>query len=111
VAERQDHGDPESPHWGGLAWSRWHQLDSTAERGLVPQKQGIYRLRCQGHPALIYVGISDRLSSRLGGCVVRAATHLAIGGTLPPPAWRVTRHKATSSRCRGRCSRTWIGVR
>lgn len=79
MAERQDHGDPESPHWGGLAWSRWHQLDSTAERGLVPQKQGIYRLRCQGHPALIYVGISDRLSSRLGG-LRRARGH--------PPRYR-----------------------
>jgi hypothetical protein len=37
-----------------------------AERGLVPRIQGIYRLRCKGRPALIYVGISDKLGSRLG---------------------------------------------
>jgi hypothetical protein len=34
---------------------------------MVPHRQGVYRLRCKGHPSLIYVGISDRLSSRLGG--------------------------------------------
>jgi hypothetical protein len=67
VAERQEQGDPGSPYWGNLAWSQWHDLDSMAERGLVPSKQGIYRVRCKGRPALIYVGISDRLSSRLGG--------------------------------------------
>ena len=67
MAKRQDHRDPHGPHWGNLVWSPWHHLDATAERGLVPPKQGVYRLRCQGHLPLIYVGISDRLSSRLGG--------------------------------------------
>jgi hypothetical protein len=67
VAEWQEQGDPGSTYWGNLAWSQWYDLDSTAERELVPAKQGIYRLRCKGRPALIYVGISDRLSSRLGG--------------------------------------------
>jgi hypothetical protein len=48
-------------------WSNWHQLDATAMRGLIPREAGIYRLRCRGHAELIYVGISDRLSARLGG--------------------------------------------
>jgi hypothetical protein len=59
--------DPLGSYWGGLVWSDWHQLDATAMRGLIPREAGIYRLRCRGHPELIYVGISDRLSSRLGG--------------------------------------------
>jgi hypothetical protein len=59
--------DPQATNWGGLAWSDWHQLDATAARGLVPQKAAIYLLRCQGRPELIYVGISGRLRSRLGG--------------------------------------------
>lgn len=61
--EREDlHG----PRWEGLVWSKWHQLD-TAEARAAPAAAGIYRLRCRGAPNLIYVGISDRLSSRLGG--------------------------------------------
>ena len=64
---KQDHSDPQSPDWHSLAWSPWQHLDATAEHGLVSRKQGVYRLRCRDHPALIYVGISDRLSSRLGG--------------------------------------------
>jgi hypothetical protein len=61
--EREDlHG----PHWEGLVWSNWHQLD-TPEARAVPAEAGIYRLRCRGERNLIYVGISDRLSSRLGG--------------------------------------------
>ena len=67
MAEKHDHSDPQSPGWENLAWSPWQHLDATAEYGLVPRKQGVYRLRCKGHPALVYVGISDRLSSRLGG--------------------------------------------
>jgi hypothetical protein len=79
VAEQQSYGHPDSPNWGDLAWSPWVHLDSTAERGLVPRQQGIYRLRCQGRPTLIYVGISDHLSSRLGG-LRRARNH--------PPRYR-----------------------
>jgi hypothetical protein len=67
MAGEHDDSDPQSPHWKKLTWSPWQNLDATAEYGLVPRKQGVYRLRCRGHPALIYVGISDRLSSRLGG--------------------------------------------
>lgn len=67
VAEGSDQGDPESPQWGGIAWSAWHELDDTAERGLVPRERGIYRLRCKGRPAWSMWGISDRLRSRLGG--------------------------------------------
>ena len=58
--------DPQDPHWGGLVWSRWHQLD-TPEGRAVPPEAGVYRLRCHGDFTLIYIGISDRLSSRLGG--------------------------------------------
>jgi hypothetical protein len=58
--------DPLGLRWEGLVWTGWHQLD-TAEARAVPAKAGIYRLRCRGEPDLIYVGISDRLSSRLGG--------------------------------------------
>jgi hypothetical protein len=67
VGDGKGQDDPHSLHWGGLAWSPWHHIDATAERGLVPRIQGIYRLRCKGRPALIYVGISDKLGSRLGG--------------------------------------------
>jgi hypothetical protein len=58
--------DLHGPHWEGLAWSNWHQLD-TPEARAIPPEPGIYRLRCRGEPNLIYVGISDRLRSRLGG--------------------------------------------
>jgi hypothetical protein len=63
----QDQDDPQSPLWAGLAWSPWLYLDATAQRGRVPRKQGIYRLRCKSRRGLIYVGISGTLSSRLGG--------------------------------------------
>jgi len=33
----------------------------------IPWEAGIYRLRCRGEPGLIYIGISARLGSRLGG--------------------------------------------
>jgi hypothetical protein len=65
VAENPGRGDPLDPHCGGLAWSGWHGLDATAARGLVPREAGVYRLRCGG--CVIYVGISNRLSLRLGG--------------------------------------------
>ena len=65
MAENPGRADPLDPQWGGLAWSGWHGMDATAARGLVPQEAGVYRLCCGGH--VIYVGISDRLSSRLGG--------------------------------------------
>ena len=58
--------DPHDLRWGGLTWSEWHQLDS-AEARPVPREAGLYRLRCRGEPELIYIGISARLSSRLGG--------------------------------------------
>jgi hypothetical protein len=79
MAGEQNHRDPQSPDWENLAWSPWQHLDAAAEYGLVPRKQGVYRLRCRGHPTLIYVGISDRLSSRLGG-LRRARSH--------PPQYR-----------------------
>ena len=58
--------DLHGPRWEGLVWSSWHQLD-TPEARAIPADPGIYRLRCRSEPGLIYVGISDRLSSRLGG--------------------------------------------
>jgi hypothetical protein len=67
MAENPGQRDPQDPRWGGLVWSDWYQLDATAAPRLVPREAGIYRLRCRGRPDLIYVGISDRLSSRLGG--------------------------------------------
>lgn len=65
MAEDSGRGDPLDPHWGGLTWSSWYGLDVIAVRGLVPREAGAYRLRCGGR--VIYVGISERLSSRLGG--------------------------------------------
>jgi hypothetical protein len=79
VGESKGLDDPHSRHWRDLAWSPWHHLDATAKRGFVPRIQGIYRLRCKGRPALIYIGISDKLSFRLGG-LRRARTH--------PPRYR-----------------------
>ena len=61
--ERQD---PQGLHWGDLAWSDWHQLDS-AEAHAIPEGPGLYRLRCRGASGLIHVGISARLRSRLAG--------------------------------------------
>jgi hypothetical protein len=58
--------DPHGLQWGGLTWTRWHQLDTTEARK-IPAEAGIYRLRCRGESNLISIGISDRLSSRLGG--------------------------------------------
>jgi hypothetical protein len=58
--------DPHGLRWEGLAWSDWHHLDALGAK-TVPREAGLYRLRCHGDPHLIYIGISDRLSSRLGG--------------------------------------------
>ncbi|HET9969934.1 MAG TPA: hypothetical protein VFQ68_16995 [Streptosporangiaceae bacterium] len=65
MAEDRGRDDPLDPHWGGLTWSGWYELGATGVRGLVPREAGAYRLRCGGR--VIYVGISDRLGSRLGG--------------------------------------------
>src|SRR5215469_8730458 len=67
MVEGQEYRDLQHPSWWNFAWSSWQRLDATAEYGMVPRKQGVYRLRCKGHPSLIYVGISVRLRSRLGG--------------------------------------------
>jgi hypothetical protein len=56
--------DPQGPGWGGLVWSSWFHLDTDAR---IPRAAGIYRLRCLGRRGLIYIGISVRLSGRLGG--------------------------------------------
>ncbi|MGO9077954.1 MAG: hypothetical protein ACLQDY_02780 [Streptosporangiaceae bacterium] len=67
------------PHqdWHDLRWSAWVPVEDI-ER--VPAKRGIYRLRCQSSKdKLIYVGISDRLSSRLNGlrrALPRARQHM-----------------------------------
>ena len=65
------HADPQGPSWEGMTLSDWYQLDSA--NAAVPARAGIYWLRCQGEPGLIYMGISDRLRSRLGG--LRRARH------------------------------------
>lgn len=57
--------DPVGSRWEGLSWSDWHQLDDA--EAPIPAEAGLYRLRCGGEPDLIYIGISDRLRSRLGG--------------------------------------------
>lgn len=60
--------DPQGSHWEGLDWTPWKQLDEAFRaRGAVPRAPGVYRLRASECPGLIYIGISDRLSSRLGG--------------------------------------------
>ena len=63
--------DTQGPSWQGMTWSDWHQLDSADVP--VPNCAGLYRLRCHDQPGLIYIGISDRLRSRLGG--LRRARH------------------------------------
>jgi hypothetical protein len=65
MAENPGGGELLGRHWGGLAWPGWYGLDAAAARGVVLRGAGVYRLRCGG--GVIYVGISDRLSSRLGG--------------------------------------------
>lgn len=65
MTEHRDPADPAGDYWHRLAWSAWHQLDATTSLVIQP-KPGIYRLRCQGRLDLIYIGISVRLSSRLG---------------------------------------------
>jgi hypothetical protein len=59
--------DPQDPCWGDLGWSDWYALEKTGDgSGLVPQVQGIYRLRCRRRPELIYVGMTERgLRSRI----------------------------------------------
>jgi hypothetical protein len=70
--QRQE--DPQDAHWQGLNWTCWKQLDEAfRDRGAVPRASGVYRLRASGCPGLIYLGISDQLSSRLGG--LRRARH------------------------------------
>jgi hypothetical protein len=58
--------DLQGLRWEGLLWSQWCQLDSAGAHA-IPQEPGLYRLRCSGDPELIYIGISARLGSRLGG--------------------------------------------
>jgi hypothetical protein len=64
----QSREDPQDPRWRGLEWTSWKQLDEAFRvRAAIPRAAGVYRLRASDCPGLIYIGISDRLSSRLGG--------------------------------------------
>jgi hypothetical protein len=83
--------DPRHRRWGGLEWSGWYALDKTGNgAGLVPTGRGIYRLQRVGHPELIYVGISDRLRSRISNlrngvghsAAPCAAAHLSRGNVI-----------------------------
>jgi hypothetical protein len=42
-------------------WSMWVALDDASP----PNRQGIYRLRCRRRKGLLYIGISQRLATRL----------------------------------------------
>ncbi len=92
--------DPQDLSWAGLAWPEWYQLDS-AEARAIPREAGIYRLRCCGEPALIYIGISARLSSRLGGCAELEDARTNAGIT-PRRVSRRMKRKERLSRCPGR---------
>jgi hypothetical protein len=60
--------DPRSDTWQAIAWSPWTPLeDAVSERGIIPSKQGIYRLRNRRGKRLLYIGISIRLSHRMRG--------------------------------------------
>lgn len=91
VAEGSDQGDPESPQWGGIAWSAWHELDDTAERGLVPRERGIYRLRCKGRPAWSMWVLATGSGPGSGGCRARSHPPDYLGHSA---AACVARHEA-----------------
>lgn len=83
--------DPRSDAWQAVAWEPWIALkEAASNRGTIPRKQGIYRLRSRRGKGLLYIGISVHLAQRLhglaraihrtdhvghyaGGCVARAA--------------------------------------
>jgi hypothetical protein len=68
MTDVQSQEDPQDPRWWGLEWTGWQQLDQAFQaRDAIPRAAGVYRLRARDCPGLIYIGISDRLSSRLGG--------------------------------------------
>ncbi len=60
--------DPQGLRWSGLAWSNWYPIDKIGRgSGLVPTRQGVYRLRCPDRPELIYIGMTVAgLRSRIG---------------------------------------------
>lgn len=77
-----DHSaDVQSVSWDGHAWSEWYTLDIAiaARSAQAPDTPGLYRLRCHGHPGLIYIGeTGDSLRGRFRQ--LRKATHYAAQG-------------------------------
>jgi hypothetical protein len=82
--------DTRGDTWQGVSWWPWIALkEAASNRGSIPRKQGIYRLRGRRGKGLLYIGTSVRLAERLqglelaihradhvghyaGGCVARA---------------------------------------
>jgi hypothetical protein len=50
----QSREDPQDPHWRGLEWTSWKQLDEAFRaRAAIPRAAGVCRLRARKmHPAL-----------------------------------------------------------
>ena len=48
-------GDPQGADWCGHSWSAWDGLDSALHR-LPPKAQGLYRIRGQEDPFILYIG-------------------------------------------------------
>ncbi|MEE2753232.1 MAG: GIY-YIG nuclease family protein [Candidatus Latescibacterota bacterium] len=62
--------------WGGLEWGEWEQFDQS-RLGHLPTSPGLYRVRPDGHPFLMYVGQTGRsLRERVLG--LRRNTRLSV---------------------------------
>jgi len=79
--------DPQATDWGGLRWSRWHDLDEAHHGKAIPATPGLYRFQARGEPGLLYIGESGSARgrrARLGA--------LARGRNRHPPefylSWR-----------------------
>lgn len=61
--------DPQSRTWAGFEWSDWHELTAalTPRGSPVPPEAGLYRVRVEGAPGLLYIGQTGlSLRGRLG---------------------------------------------
>lgn len=77
--------DPQSRDWEGHAWSEWHQLDEAVLRfrAVAPAEPGIYRLRAEREPGLIYIGETGK-SIRMRFRQIRKASEYVAAGTKKP---------------------------
>lgn len=79
--------DIQALDWEGHAWSDWYQLDESirAYSAIAPNEEGIYRIRCRGDEALIYIGETGASIRGRFRQLRKAAQYVSAGKPPGPP--------------------------